>query len=97
MRTPVATYRPGQAFTCAKRTHDPRTDTLSEPCGATIVIHGYHWCAQVCPVCLANYFIGYGADMGLYQDHGFYPADVAARVRATIAANGGQYIPGFSR
>jgi hypothetical protein len=96
-REAVAQYKPGETFTCVKREWlDIAWTQQGEPCGAEIVIHGYHWCAQVCPKCLTNYHIGYGTDMGLYQDFaGFYPADTAARVRAEIAANGGQYVPKF--
>ena len=97
-RTAVAQYKPDETFTCTKRGFDPsQPDGLGAPCGTAVRIHGYHWCAQVCPKCLANYFMSSGLDMGLYLDHGFYPADTAARVRANIAANGGQYIPTFNR
>jgi hypothetical protein len=97
-RTPVAQYKPGETFTCTKRQFDPtQPDGIGEACGAEVKIHGYHWCAQVCPKCLANYHIGFGTDMGLYLDYaGFYPADTAARVRANIAGNGGQYVPTFN-
>jgi hypothetical protein len=38
------------------------------------------------------------ADNGIYPDFGaFYPADTAARIRANIARNGGQYVPEFTR
>ena len=98
-RTAAAKYRAGETFTCTKRQWlDVAWTEQSDPCGAEIKIHQYHWCAQVCPKCLANYFVGAGSDMGLYLDYaGFYPADTAARVRANIAANGGQYIPEFKR
>ena len=94
-RTPAGKYRAGETFTCTKRTPlNIEWTEFSEPCGTEIRIHGYHWCAQVCPKCLANYFCS--ADNNLYQDNaGYYPADTAARVRANIAANGGQYIPEF--
>ena len=98
-RTAAAKYRVGETFTCTKRRWlDIQWTEQSEPCGAEIVIHQYHWCAQVCPKCLANYFVGAGSDMGLYMDTaGYYPADTAAQVRANIAGNGGQYIPTFGR
>ena len=96
-RTAVAQYRAGETFTCIKRTPlDIQWTEFSDPCGTEIRIHGYHWCAQVCPKCLANYHVGFGTDYGLYLDTaGYYPDDTAARVRANITANGGQYIPEF--
>lgn len=107
MREKVAIYRPGQTFSCVKRpflsaeTFDPDSGwatMLGEPCGAEIVMHGYHWCAQVCPVCLANYRTGFGADMSLYLDTaGYYPPETERLVRASIAENGGQYVPRFDR
>jgi hypothetical protein len=98
-RTAVAQYRPGETFACTKAQFKPgAANGIGDACGATIRIHGYHWCAQVCPKCLANYWCGSGADYGIYPDFGsYYPADTAARVRANIAANGGQYIPTFGR
>ena len=95
----AAQYRVGETFACTKRQWlDIAWTEQSEPCGAEIVIHQYHWCAQVCPKCLANYFIGFGTDMSLYPDRaGFYTPEIAARVRANIAANGGQYVPTFKR
>ena len=97
-RIAAGQYRAGETFTCTKRTPlDIQWTEWSDPCGTEIKIHQYHWCAQVCPKCLANYFTS-GSDMGLYLDTaGFYPPDTAARVRANIAANGGQYIPEFKR
>lgn len=89
-------YEPGQSFQCFKRPIISPDGETGPECGATIVMHGYWWCAQVCPICLANYFTG-GASrqlMGL-DTAGFYPAETAARVRETIAANGGQYVPQF--
>ncbi len=99
MRTAAAQYKPGEIFTCTKRQFDPaQPDGIGEACGTEIRIHGYHWCAQVCPKCLANYWCGSGTDFGLYADFGsFYPSDTAARIRANIASNGGQYIPTFNR
>lgn len=97
-REKVATYRVGETFKCVKRPIIGAGEVLEfgEPCGADIVIHKFHWCAQICPVCLANYHIGHGTDSGLYLDTaGFYPPETAARVRAEIAANGGQHIPQF--
>ena len=97
-RIAAGQYKPGETFTCTKRQFDPtQQDGLGAACGTEIRMHGFHWCAQVCPKCLANYFMSSGTDMGVYLDHGFYPGDVAARVRANIAGNGGQYIPTFSR
>ena len=74
-RTAAAQYRVGETFTCIKRRWlDIAWTEQSEPCGAEIVIHQYHWCAQICPKCLANYFVGFGSDMGLYLDTaGFLP------------------------
>lgn len=89
-------YEPGQSFKCFKRPMISVAGETGPECGAEIVMHGYWWCAQVCPKCLANYFTG-GPNktlMGL-DTAGFYPTDVAERVRATIAANGGQYVPEF--
>lgn len=107
-RQSVAQYKPGDTFTCTRRQFDPRVadeqrargeqpDGLSDPCGTTVLMHGYHWCAQVCPKCLACYFVGTGLDMGVYLDHGWFDAPTAARVRVNIAANGGQYVPEFKR
>lgn len=105
-RQPVTQYKPGETFACIKRQFAGEVFTegkgwetkVSEPCGATIRIHDYHWCAQVCPKCLANYHVGHGTDMGLYLDTaGFYPPDTARLVRAAIGANGGQYVPTFVR
>lgn len=107
-RVAVAQYRPGETFTCTRRQFDPRLadeqrargeqpEGLSDPCGATIVMHGYHWCAQVCPKCLACYNVGYATDMGIYPDCGWFDAQTAVRVRENIARNGGQYIPEFNR
>ena len=97
-RQAVATYKPGESFTCTKRPFEPgQPGALGDACGTIVVMHGYHWCAQVCPKCLANYFVGSGGDMGVYLDHGWFDAPTAARVRARIAANGGQYVPEFSR
>lgn len=89
-------YVPGETFKCFKR---PMTSVESDrgpECGAEIVMHGFWWCAQVCPTCLANYFLG-GASTSLVglDTAGFYPADTAAAVRKTIADNGGQYVPQF--
>lgn len=67
----------------------------NEQCGAEIVLHGIHWCAEVCPKCLANYRHGSGDDYGLHTDLGFYPADMQASIRANIAKHGGRYIPHF--
>lgn len=97
-REPVARYRVGETFTCVRR---PVTEigaelTFGEPCGAEITIHRFWWCAQVCPVCLANYHVGGGSMMELFLDTaGFYPPDTARRVRDAIARNGGQYVPEF--
>jgi hypothetical protein len=95
-------YVPGQTFTCFKRPIISVEGEQGPECGAEIVMHGYWWCAQVCPKCLANYFTSRG-----YHGHrtyrtligldtaGFYPPETAASVREGIAANGGQYVPQF--
>lgn len=99
----VGTYKAGESFACTKRKilgerFDPEqgwiTD-LSEPCSTEIAMHKYWWCGQVCPKCLATYHTGYGADERLRPSHGYYPPDTAERIRANIAANGGQYVPTF--
>lgn len=96
MRQAVAKYAAGQTFACVKMRNVNIDGSGGTVCGAEIRIHGFHWCAQVCPVCLANYFTGHGTDYGLYLDTaGFYPADIAARVRQNIVDNGGQYVPTF--
>ena len=89
-------YEPGKAFKCFKRPINSIEGERGQECGAEIVMHGYWWCAQVCPECLANYFLG-GTSQRLVglDTAGFYPADTAQRVRETIAANGGQYVPQF--
>lgn len=92
-------YVPGQSFKCFKRPLIPVGSELvvGPECGAEIVMHGYWWCAQVCPSCLANYYTTRGLGpvcVGL-DTSGFYPADTAAHVRQTIAANNGQYVPQF--
>lgn len=92
----VAQYAAGQTFACTWRAMlNPETGAMSEPCGTEILMHGMFWCGQVCPKCLTTYHKGWGASNNLYQDHGFYPADVKARIVANIAANGGQYVPTF--
>ena len=109
-REAVAQYKPGESFTCTRRQFDPRLadeqrargeqpEGLSGPCGTTVIMHGYHWCQQVCPSpsCLAVYFVGTGLDMGVYLDHGWFDAPTAANIRAYIAANGVQYVPEFTR
>lgn len=88
-------YVPGESFKCFKRKMISVEGELGPECGAEIVMHGYHWCAQVCPTCLANYFPSFGTNPVMRLDHGFYPPADAAKVRATIAANGGQYVPQF--
>jgi hypothetical protein len=92
----VAKYVPGETFKCTKtKPLNVEYTEFSDPCGAEILIHGWWWCAQVCPVCLQNYHVG-GTPMMLFEDvAGYYPDDVAARVRAQIAENGGQYVPRF--
>ncbi|MFD6934691.1 hypothetical protein ACFWAP_00850 [Streptomyces goshikiensis] len=89
-------YRVGVSFSCVKRPMLSDAGDWGPECGAEIVMHKFWWCAQVCPKCLANYFCG-GQDKNfMHLDRaGFYPADVAARVRAGIAANGGQHVPSF--
>lgn len=89
-------YEPGKSFQCFKRPMISIEGDRGPECGAEVLMHGYWWCAQVCPACLANYFTS-GASrqlMGL-DTAGFYPADTAAAVRKEIAANGGQYVPQF--
>lgn len=96
-RESVATYRAGETFTCTRRAFDPtKADAVGDACGATVRMHDAFWCAQVCPSCLAIYWAGHGLDTGVYPDFGaFYPADTAVKIRASIAANGGQYVPTF--
>jgi hypothetical protein len=103
---PAPVYRPGDYFQCWKRprTFDPTAEwgeRVGEPCGATIVMHGFHWCAQVCPSCLANYrvrahaYAEPGPDVIVASFGGYYPPDTERSVRANIARNGGQYVPTF--
>jgi hypothetical protein len=90
-------YVPGETFRCFKRPMTSVEGDRGPECGAEIVMHGFWWCAQVCPMCLANYFTtrsGGPTLIGL-DTAGFYPADTAAAVRETIAANCGQYVPQF--
>lgn len=89
-------YVPGETFKCFKRPIISPDGERGPECGAEIVMHGYWWCAQVCPTCLADYHVS-GASKQLIglDTAGFYPADTAKRVRETIAANGGQYVPQF--
>ncbi|MBA2951417.1 hypothetical protein [Streptomyces himalayensis] len=89
-------YVPGASFACFKRPIISPDGETGPECGAEIVMHGFWWCAQVCPSCLANYFTSGASSQHMGLDTaGFYPADTAARVRETIAANGGQYVPQF--
>lgn len=89
-------YRPGESFQCFKRPLISIEGEKGPECGAEIVMHGFWWCAQVCPKCLANYFLSGASQQVVGLDTaGFYPADTAARVRETIAAHGGQYVPQF--
>jgi hypothetical protein len=89
-------YAPGQSFACFKRPLLSPDGETGPECGAEIVMHGYWWCAQVCPKCLANYFLhGAGRRHVGLDTAGFYPPETAAHVRAGIAANGGQYVPQF--
>jgi hypothetical protein len=89
-------YVPGESFKCFKRPIISPDGETGPECGAEIVMHGFWWCAQVCPKCLANYFTS-GASRSLVglDTAGFYPPDTAKRVREGIAANGGQYVPQF--
>jgi len=74
-------YRPGGSFKCFKRPLISIEGGKGPECGAEVLMHGFWWCAQVCPKCL--------------DTAGFYPSETAQRVRETIAANGGQYVPQF--
>lgn len=89
-------YVPGESFQCFKRPLLSIEGERGPECGAQILMHGFWWCAQVCPKCLANYFLG-GASQRLVglDTAGFYSAETAARVREIIAAHGGQYVPQF--
>ena len=91
------TYVPGKSFECFKRlVVSVDGNELGEPCGTVIVMHGYWWCAQVCPKCLANYWVGGTTSRRIGYDPGaFYPAETARAVRQIIADNNGQYVPTF--
>jgi hypothetical protein len=93
--TAVTRYKPGDTFASTWQLFDPVTGTLGPPCGAEIRMHGYFWCPQICPQCLASYFKGYGADDSIYPSQGWFDADAARRVKANIDRNNGQYIPEF--
>lgn len=89
-------YVPGESFQCFKRPILSPDGERGPECGADVVMHGYWWCAQVCPTCLANYFTAGASKTVIGLDTaGFYPPDMAKRVREAIAANGGQYVPQF--
>lgn len=88
-------YAPGKTFKCAKRPLISVDGDLGPECGAEVLMHGFHWCAQVCPKCLTNYYASGASRQYVTPSGGYYPPDVAERVRATIAANGGQYVPQF--
>jgi hypothetical protein len=94
MSTIVTKYRAGATFTCIKRAFDPtRIDGIGEACGAEIVMHGYHWCAQVCPKCLAIYHDSRG---DIRTDFGaFWDSKTRQAIEADIARNGGQYVQTF--
>jgi hypothetical protein len=95
MSTAVTQYRAGETFACIKHEFDPTqpNGVAAEPCGAEIVMHGYHWCAQVCPRCLAIYHDTRGE---IRTDFGaFWDATTRQAIVANIASNGGQYIPTF--
>lgn len=96
MAEPVAT-NPGDGgtFTCVARQFDPALPGgVTPPCGATVICHGFWWCAQVCPACLACYFERPGTDRGLYLDAAVF--ERPDEVRAQIDAAGGRYIPRFA-
>jgi hypothetical protein len=89
-------YVPGESFKCFKRPIVSLDGETGPECGAEIQMHGFWWCAQVCPACLANYFTtGASRQMMGLDTAGFYPTDTAVAVRKTIAANNGQYVPQF--
>ena len=83
-------YIPGESFKCFKRPTISPDGEMGPACGADIVMHGYWWCAQVCPACLANYCTTHSGDPALVglDTAGFYPSDLARKVREEIAANG---------
>lgn len=77
------TYRVGNVFSCFKG-----------ECGTDIVMHGYFWCPQVCPSCLAIYWAPNGVGQVILPDFSAWFDDKES-VRANIASNGGQYVPTF--
>lgn len=95
LRKPVV-YRPGAVFRCWERTMANVQGGSGPECAAEIRIHGYWWCAQICPKCLANYWASGASRMTLRLDTaGFFTSDSEALVRRIIAENGGQYVPRF--
>lgn len=92
----AAQYAAGQTFACTWRALlNPETGAMGEPCGTEILMHSYFWAGQVCPKCLTTYHKEWAASNNLYQDQGYYPEDVKAKILANITANGGQYVPTF--
>lgn len=90
-------YKAGSKFTCFRRpVVSIDGNDVGDPCGTEVVMHGYWWCAQVCPKCLANYWVSGGTTQRIGYDPGaFYPEDTARAVRQIIADNNGQYVPTF--
>lgn len=76
-------YRAGNTFSCFKG-----------ECDAEIAMHGYFWCSQVCPKCLAIYRASSGVQQVIVPDFSAWFDDKDS-VRANIANNGGQYVPTF--
>jgi hypothetical protein len=81
---PAATYQPGATFTCTRL-------VCGWPCGAVIRMHRRPALAQICPVCIACY--GRAPDGKLYPSRGWFDPTTTLRLRAAIAAVGGQYRP----
>lgn len=61
-------------------------------CGTEFEGHGYHWCHQVCPACLASFWLS--RDGVMRRDGYWTPADRIA-IRGNVNANGGRYVPTF--
>jgi hypothetical protein len=88
-----AHYRAGETFRCVKREIDISGNGVGPECGADVLMHGYHWCAQVCPKCLAIYRDNRGE---IVRDFAaFWDGATRLRVVDNIARHGGQYVPEF--